>query len=220
MSVRARDTVLDLVRAAEEPVPAAEVARRLDMHVTTARYHLRNLAESGELTAVTLRTRGAGRPSVGYAPVAAIQVDEVLSAILDQLGDDAPARERAGAAAGRAWASRHCPESGRGREPDRHGLPDPVDVVTTALHRLGFKVSDLVSAFGTHEIRLCSCPLRHISAQHPEVARGVARGAIEFALRSGSPLLAEQYAVVVDPAPAGDCEITLRLSRSTAATHA
>lgn len=206
MSTRARDTVLDVVRSAAEPLSALDVASRLDMHVTTARYHLRNLADAGQLTSVALRTNEAGRPRVGYAPIAAVRVDEVLSAILDQLGPDSAAREKAGAAAGRAWAAAHrVPAAG-------HSLPDPVTVVTEALQRMGFKASNLVSAFGTHDITLCSCPLRDISANHPEVARGIARGAIEFALESTSQMLADQYTVRVDPSPSGDCEINLRLA--------
>ena len=87
-----------------------------------------------------------------------------------------------------------------------------IDFLET-LTALGFRVSNVMSAFGTHELRICSCPLKDIGRHHPEVARGVARGVIEQTLASSSAALASQYLVDVVPDPAGDCEITLRLSR-------
>lgn len=93
-------------------------------------------------------------------------------------------------------------------------LPDPVTVVADALTGLGFAIRATTSAFGSHELTICSCPLKELSTDHPEIARGIARGVIEEALAMASPTLGSQYTVAVRPdLTAGDCEITVGLSR-------
>ncbi|NDK92504.1 transcriptional regulator [Gordonia desulfuricans] len=211
MSSEPRSAVLSVLRASDAPLAAPDVAQRLGIHTTTARFHLRNLVDDGKASALTLRSDSRGRPRTGYVAIAEMAVDPLLSALFEQLGTTASDREEAAARAGRAWAS--ALSGGMPTPPTDTDLPDPVTIATDTLRHLGFRVSDVMSAFGTHEIRICSCPLRQVGAAHPEVARGIARGAIEFALASGSPTLADHYGVTVTPAPDGDCEITLRLSR-------
>ncbi|MFW0783237.1 helix-turn-helix domain-containing protein [Gordonia sp. CPCC 206044] len=202
-----RDRIRELLVAAPEPLSADEIARQVGVHVTTARFHLTKMVDEGTVRTVTLRSEGVGRPRVGYLPVATAPVGELLGYLLEQLGSTTQAREHAAAEAGRLWADRHA------HVPVAADLPDPVTVASETLSELGFRVSGVMSALGTHELRICSCPLRDLAATHTEVARGVARGVIEQALAAGSPALASQYTVNVLPDPSGgDCEITLRLS--------
>lgn len=211
MASRQRDKVLALVRDSLEPLDAPVIAQALDVHVTTARFHLNALIDAGLVEGVALPSETVGRPRKGYAAVGTDPAAPVLRALLAQLGDTAEARRAKAAAAGRAWADGMAVAA-----PDGAGLPDPVTVVTAALTRLGFQVSSTVSAFGVHEIRMCDCPLRRIARDAPEIVTGVQQGMIERVLERCSPALAAQYTVEVAPdAAAGDCGVTLRLARTT-----
>ena len=206
-----RTTVLGLLRVAGTPVTAAEMAQQLGVHVTTARFHLRNLVDDGKAATVRLRSVSAGRPRTGYVAVNELAVDDLLSILLGHLGGSATEREQTAALAGRQWAAQVLAGT---PAPVPATVPDPATVTADALGLLGFKVSNVLSAFGTHEITMCSCPLRQVGTSHPEIARGIARGAVEYALESSSPALAGQYGVNVVPAADGDCEITLKLARA------
>ncbi|MEO9326590.1 helix-turn-helix transcriptional regulator [Gordonia aurantiaca] len=209
MATRQRDRIIALLGESDEPMTAGDVSARLHLHVTTARFHLAKLVEAGRVETMTVPTPGVGRPRVGYRLVHRPPTDALLGHLLGQLGSTRATREHAGAEAGRLWAEQHA------RPVTAPGVPDPVTVATETLRDLGFQVSNIVSAFGTHELRLCSCPLQDVARTHPEVARGIARGVIEQALAASSPALGSQYAVVVDPDPSGgDCEIVLRLTPS------
>ncbi|GAC70128.1 helix-turn-helix transcriptional regulator [Gordonia soli] len=211
MAGRARERVLEVLAASTEPLDAAEVAERLDIHVTTARFHLNNLITDGEATSTTLASDSVGRPRVGYTVVRRSSMADLVGLLLDQLGSTPQAREHCAAEAGRLWAAEvDIPAA----DVD---LPDPVTVASDILARLGFRVSGATSIFGSHELRICSCPLKDLAGRHPEIARGVQRGVIEQALAASSPTLASQYAVAVVPDPQdGDCEVTLRLSPRSA----
>ncbi|ETA05926.1 MULTISPECIES: helix-turn-helix transcriptional regulator [Gordonia] len=207
MAAKQRDKIIALLSESVEPMVAGEVSTRLDLHVTTARFHLAKLIEEGRVETTTVPTPGVGRPRVGYQVVRQAPTGALLGHLLGQLGSTQATREHAGAEAGRLWAEEHA------RPVSATDLPDPVTVAAETLGALGFQVSNIMSAFGSHELRLCSCPLRDVARTHPEVARGVARGVIEQALAASSPALSSQYAVTVAPDPAGgDCEIVLRLA--------
>ncbi len=202
-----RENVFAALVAAGEPLDAREVAAAVGIHVSTARFHLNKLAQAGRLTSRLLRPGRAGRPRLEYSAVVGPPVGELIGLLLDRLAGTPEIREHLAADAGRVWAARHA------RSYDHADLPDPVTVATDMLQRLGFRISATVSAFGTHELRICSCPLREVAREHPEIAHGVVRGLIEQSLAGSSPALAAQYAVRALPDPAdGACEITLRLA--------
>ncbi len=205
MESAGRERVLELVRA-RGALTAAEVAHALDVHVTTARFHLGNLVEAGLLETAPDKRRTVGRPRVTYAARPQAPTGELLTLLLDRLGPTPEAREQAAADAGRVWAAAHAVAS------PADSLPDPATVAAHILGALGFEISSTTSAFGAHALQLCSCPLQSLAADSPEIARGVVRGAIEQALSIASPALASQYAVRVTPDPHGDCAIGVRLA--------
>ncbi|UPW09958.1 helix-turn-helix domain-containing protein [Gordonia terrae] len=207
MTTKQRDKVSTLLAESTAPLTAGEIASRLGLHVTTARFHLTNLVDDGLAETTSLPSAGVGRPRVGFRAVREAPIGSLLAHLLGRLGSTAATRELAAAEAGRLWADEQVVTE------TANDLPDPVTVASDSLEQLGFRVSGVMSAFGTHELRLCSCPLKDIARTHPEVARGVARGVIEQVLAASSPVLASQYAVAVSPDPAGgDCEIMLRLT--------
>ncbi|ALG86541.1 hypothetical protein [Gordonia phthalatica] len=209
MPVRSRDRARALLADAPEGLDAHQVAEALDVHVTTARFHLNNLVDEGSAVSETLSPEGVGRPRVLYRPMPAPPADELLHLLLRQLGGTEAERERLASLAGRAWAQAHTP---RVTSSAPAAVPDPVTVVADALAELGFRITDAVSAFGEHRVRICSCPLQSIAVRNPEIAHGVVRGAVAYALESASPVLDGAYAVDVSPDPDGDCELVLNLS--------
>jgi len=215
---RQRDRVRTLVAEAAEPIDAQAVASALGVHVTTARFHLNNLVSEGAAETVTMAPEGVGRPRVGYRMVVAPPIDELFLMLIARIGATPEVREHLAAEAGREWAARHAAEAVTVAE--EPGVPDPVVVVETILTRLGFRITDVMSAFGRHEIHLCGCPLQEISDELPEVARGVVRGIVEQSLAAALPLLGTAYTVTVAPdTAAGDCELQLGLTKVAASLH-
>lgn len=226
-SPRQRDRVRTLVAEADAPIDAQTVASRLDIHVTTARFHLNNLVDEGSAVTVTLPPDGVGRPRVGYRVVVAPPIDDLTIMLIRRLGDTPEAREAIAREIGREWAAKHLPmgsaneqsgpSSPEPRDDEPVDLPDPLVVAETILTRLGFRITGVLSAFGNHEITLGGCPLQELEAELPEVARGVVGGILEEALMASSPVLGSTFGVTVTPDPhAGACELHLYLSRKPA----
>ncbi|KXO98498.1 helix-turn-helix transcriptional regulator [Tsukamurella pseudospumae] len=210
MESAGRGGVLTLVRT-RGPMTATEVADALDVHVSTARFHLTKLVESGLVETAPDKRRTVGRPRVTYAARPQAPTGELLGLLLAQLGPTPELRERAAADAGRLWAA------SRAVVAPSDGLPDPTAVAGAILRALGFEIESTTSAFGTHTLQICACPLQSLASGSPEVARGVVRGAVEQALAIASPSLGSQYVVRVQPDPHGDCAIGVRLAPM--ATH-
>lgn len=207
---RQRDHVLATVEAAAEPVDATHVAAALDIHVSTARFHLNNLIDTGMVKAVALPATSVGRPRTGYAPTVAMPDVRLIALLVENLGADRAQRTAAAVDIGRRWAEPitdgpilHAP---------RCGLADPVPVAEALLSRLGFVVRSATSAFGEHELAICSCPLRDITRADPAVSRAIVEGALQESL-DALPALIGRYAATAAPDPAGiDCTILLRLT--------
>lgn len=213
-------------------VTAAELAEILDLHPSTVRFHLRKLLDAGQIveesTDTTDGSDGRGRPRKHYRPAPATPTDTLLLALVEALADTDDEREDRAAQAGRIWASTvvgSVPGPVAGSVPE---ASDPLDAAAAVLTALGFEIQSMSSIFGTSEIRVCSCPLRILGQRHPEVARGIQRGAVEFALAglagsagsaaSGTP---DGWTVTSRPDPRfGDCEVTLRLAPTAAASTA
>ncbi|GAC56950.1 hypothetical protein GOHSU_14_01170 [Gordonia hirsuta DSM 44140 = NBRC 16056] len=218
MTPRQRDKVRSLVAESGAPIDAQTIAAALDVHVTTARFHLNNLVSEGSAVTVTLPPDGVGRPRVGYQVVIPPPIDDLLIMLITRIGTTPEAREELAAEVGRAWASKHLPVTVQPSDADR--LPDPVVLAETILTRLGFRITEVLSAFGDHEITIGGCPLQELEADLPEVARGVVRGMLEAALSAGSATLGSSYAVTVQPdSRAGACELHLQLARVPATSH-
>jgi predicted ArsR family transcriptional regulator len=150
------------------PMDAADVAAAAGIHVTTARFHLDRLVESGEAEKTPLAGGTRGRPRVGYSAAAAVRAEParatMVSVLADALGaaSDGPARARA---AGRAWAD------ALGGEGDLVGV----------LERLGF-----APAREERGIRLRACPFLDAARVHPEIVCQVHRGIIERVVEPGA----------------------------------
>lgn len=191
---------------------AGQLAYRLDLHVTTVRFHLERLVDAGRLTTYEVRGGGAGRPATAYALVtdspgeprevadrAAPTPYELLAGLLVQ-ALATRGRGAAGgsepAAAGRRWAT------------DRLGgspvsWPEAVAQVRSLLGEWGYAVGPdhgppaAGSAAGVPsaefppdaafppdvvEFTVGSCPFEDLARVHPQVVCAVHRGLMEGAL--------------------------------------
>lgn len=177
-----RDRVLRLVGAAEGAVDAAELAERMNLHVTTVRFHLDALCEDGAVARTRIKRDGVGRPRTGYIAVRERLDYRSLAEILAmELGDTAAERRERAERAGRRWAERilasnapTVPARPNGTAPVT-GIDDCADQIAGIFERMGFGPELTVatdSADGRREcvIRLHACPVRELAQSHPEVS--------------------------------------------------
>ena len=169
-----REQVLDVLLDADGALDAAEVAERLGVHVTTARFHLDNLTRQDLVRRRSVTTGRRGRPRVLYSPAAGPRGDrareqliEVLAAALDGNGSGPERALHAGA----SWADALAAEqSGTSRAP---GAADAQRLIG-ALEDLGFAPDP-----GADSILLRECPFRDAARRHPDVVCTVHRGLVE-----------------------------------------
>jgi predicted ArsR family transcriptional regulator len=171
-SVGPRRAILEALR--EEPRTTREVADAVELHVNTARFHLRVLERGGLVRRDVEVPRGPGRPPIRWRAVAeeAERGYATLSALLAGFVAASGAAQEM-EELGRTW--------GRSR-----GLPgsqnDPATQrVALMLGDLGFAPEPALGC--DRRLMLRDCPFREVAATHPEVVcaihLGLMRGAIE-----------------------------------------
>jgi predicted ArsR family transcriptional regulator len=192
-----RARIVGELRPARDGLDAAELARRLELHPNTIRFHLGVLADAGLVGSRPAERSAPGRPRILYTlrpEAAAADRDEyhLLAAILAGTvagRDDGPAQAEQ---AGRAWGRYLV------RRPPSHGpLTDEqaVGEVVELLDEQGFapEPADV-------EIRMRRCPFHELAETHPQIVCAVHRGLISGALDElGSELEVDELDVFVQP---------------------
>lgn len=186
-----RTRVLRVLREADAPLGAAEVADRLGVHTNSARFHLEALVGSGMVERAAEDRSARGRPKVLYAVSPRLPAEDggwrELATILTQAlttpaASPARAAEVAGEAHGRALAA-----AAAGTRTDGAGAAAPV-VVADGLRRLGFESSaHPTRAGGRIDIR--PCPFLGLARTHGDVVCGVHRGLLSGMLAELDPSL-------------------------------
>ena len=190
---------------------AAALAQRVDLHVTTVRFHLDRLAQAGLVESHDERL-GVGRPrrhwtarqghfdelqrADSYHLLAAVLADAMAAG-------DAPTAEEAG----RRWAVGHAGELLGEESTTTPPARTPgtwlakVGAVVDVLDRYGYAPSVTTEDAGrTACLRLHRCPLRELAASNPAVACGVHRGIIAGTLEAlGEPGAGVRLAPFVEP---------------------
>ena len=200
-----RRRLLDLLCDTGTPRDAHELARVVDLHVTTVRFHLDILRRVGLVDAHPQSRAGAGRPRTvyaatpaGHAPSGYQMMTGLLAAHLD---DDPTARSVRAERAGVAWAASFpVPPPREGQGPDQAAVSDgAAQRVTGLFAELGFDPELTVE--GTHaQVRLRACPFRAVALAHPEVICAVHRGLLRGTLsRLGAPAAAARLDPFVEP---------------------
>lgn len=161
----------------------AQVARELDVHPNTVRFHLATLVSEGRVERVKSDHRGPGRPPVMVQ--ATRQMDRggprryrLLAEIL-ALGfaadDDPGAKARA---AGRAWGRRLGTPGARAP-----GVQESIDRLVAMLGELGFAPERRESE-GRQQVGLRHCPFLELAEADPEVVCPIHLGLMQGALET------------------------------------
>ena len=198
-----RGDVLNLLRAADQPVGVREIAERTGLHQNTVRFHLQALVAAGLAARETEGRDTPGRPRVGYRaterPSAGPRQFRLLAEMLASLVDGTM-REPGAAAeeAGREWGEYLTEQPPPFQRP---GAPEAVAKLTSALAQLDF-APDVVADGdgGDYLVNLRQCPFREVAEKHQQVICGLHLGLMRGALaRMRAPLTADRLDPFVQP---------------------
>ena len=189
LGARSRRRLLQLLRATDEPVGAAELAVSVGLHVTTVRSHLRVLEAAGLVVRTESPRTGRGRPRQCYAPSDALGGhgdghQELAELLAGALGAGGAQGRRQAEDAGRRWAEREVPAT---REISWEAA---VGGVGELFARVGFAPRRIGS--DGYRLALEACPFRDVARAHPEIVCTLHLGLMREALtRQGQGELAE-----------------------------
>lgn len=192
-----RRTILDLL--AESSLSAAELAERLDLHVTTVRFHLDRLVEAGLVARRRAADHRVGRPRhVWFVTAPAteapaegrrLHLDDLARVLLAGFHPDEDGRQVSPEAAGERWAAQHAREAiGISAEDMR-----PARTPGQWLGKVG-RLMDLLDTWGygprlegydggaTVDVRLVDCPFLDLARIDPDVVCGIHAGVIRGAM--------------------------------------
>ena len=198
-----RQRVLSLLRTAMAPVDAQHVADTLNIHVTTARFHLGTLESQGVIRRGGATGGRVGRPRLTYELAPRLDYADIVALFATHLGGTPEEREARALNIGADLARRvrlteTCRASSVG------------ELVAGALTALGFEIRSVVDSFGELTVQICTCPLAEIAVDSPEVVRGIQQGMIQEVIDANAGLLGRTYRVAVRPdARGGACEVSL-----------
>jgi predicted ArsR family transcriptional regulator len=213
-----RSRVLDVLRAAGEPMAVQEIAQITKLHANTARFHLDGLVKAGLAERESEDRSMPGRPRVVYHAVASDvpagqRSYRLLAEMLTCLVADAlPAPDQAAVTAGEVWgrylADRPAPSQ-------RVDAAEGVRRLVAVLADVGFAPGE-VGDSARPVIPLRHCPFREIAEQHNEVVCSLHLGLMRGVLAEiRAPLTADRLEPFVEPslclarlAPAGRRRVT------------
>ncbi|MDO5502552.1 MAG: helix-turn-helix domain-containing protein [Actinomycetia bacterium] len=185
------DYIADIEARGHQGLTAGQLAEILNVHVTTARFHLDQLVTGGLLEAAFVK-QGVGRPRKVYtlAPGSPCAHDDdhairILAELLtDSLGALSAGERLTPFDAGLRWAREHVPA-------------EPADAAMTPgrwLAKIG-RLIDVLREWGyttnltgfdsarTAELELVHCPFLDLAKSNPEVVCGVHRGLVTGTLQ-------------------------------------
>ncbi|MGV0811892.1 helix-turn-helix domain-containing protein [Mycolicibacterium boenickei] len=201
-----RQRVLDLLRAAGDPVDARQIAETLQIHVTTARFHLSTLEDQGVIRRGGPAAGGkVGRPRLTYEIAPRLDYADIVALFAAHLGGTPEEREQRALRIGADLAHRV-------RVARPRGETSIADLVVATLGELGFQVRSVLASFGEVSVEICTCPLAEVAVDSPEVVRGIQQGMIQEVIDLNAEVIGGRYAASVRPdALHGSCEVSLVL---------
>ena len=190
------DTLANLPRdQRDEGLSARELGDRVGLHLTTVRFHVRQLIEAGVLTSHSVRTSGVGRPTKRYRIAAGslehlpdVESHRLLAGLLAETFD---ARHEDGRAftpeeVGMAWVARNVDAVPNDTPASTPGewfavIGSLIDV----LQEWGYSpVVGTENAGRTARIDIVGCPLLSLAQARPEIVCGIHRGLIRGTLEA------------------------------------
>jgi predicted ArsR family transcriptional regulator len=201
-----RRRLLDLLCDTGTPHDAHELARVVDLHVTTVRFHLDILRRAGLVEAASQPRAGAGRPRTvytatpdGQAPQAPSGYEMMTGLLASHLDDDPTARSVRAERAGLAWAATFPAPPAEESSDLAAGSDRAAERVTGLFAELGFDPELTIQATQA-QVRLRACPFLKAALAHPEVICSVHRGLLRGMLtRFGAPAAAARLDPFVEP---------------------
>lgn len=197
-----RARVLDLLRAAEDPLGVAQVAARIGLHPNTARFHLDGLVTAGLAERQVEERTQPGRPRMVYRAgaqdaAAGQRSYQLLATMLTSLVAEAlPQPERTAVDAGRVWG-RYLVE--RPAPFQRVDAADGIQRLSAVLADAGF-APGTVSDPENPVIPLRHCPFREIALQHGDVVCSLHLGLMQGVLAEvRAPVTADRLERFVEP---------------------
>lgn len=177
---------------------AADLARLLDLHVTTVRFHLDQLDAAGLIESEFVRTGNAGRPRKVYRPALSLlpaitsptsgesssapdhESMRILTGLLtESFGVTDGATPISPEAAGRRWAANHVPATDAAPAATWGQWLGKMGQVIDVLQEWGYtpQLTATTGRTGTR-IDLTQCPFRELARANPRVVCGIHKGLI------------------------------------------
>lgn len=194
-----------------------QLADVLDLHRTTVRFHLDQLAEAGLVTADFTRRFGVGRPRkiyrVATGSLTQAEGHEALRLMSELLTESFGQAELTPFEAGERWVGRHL---GAGvDEPPAETLEAWLGKIARMIEVL--RVWGYTPELSTSEqgravsIQLTDCPLMSLAEANPAVVCGIHRGLISGSMKHlGEPVTQVSLEPFVEP---GRCQALVRTDR-------
>ena len=196
-----RARILDVLRGADEPCDATEIAERVWLHSNTVRSHLRVLTKAGLVTARPEERHRPGRPRLVFkateegetpAPPGYRLLAEILASSLANEGENSVDRAQE---AGRAWG-RYLVDR---KPPYSTSAPDDIQTVLRLLDECGFDPS-LVAVDDGHTVLMQNCPFGEVADSYRDVVCAVHLGLMQGALAElGAEVEADDLQANVQP---------------------
>ncbi len=173
---------------------AAEIAERLELHVTTARFHLDQLVE-GQYLSTESEAGRVGRPRKVYRfqpgsldAASAEDAMKVLAGLLTEFWNSGSERISA-EEAGERWVAAHVEATGERPARTPGAWLAKVGATVDLLAEWGYTPEIATTDRGrTAEITLVDCPFLALARENPEVVCGVHRGLLRGAMAAaGEP---------------------------------
>jgi predicted ArsR family transcriptional regulator len=197
-----RGRVLEVLRAAGEPVAVQDVAERSGLHRNTARFHLDGLVDAGLAEREAEDRNLPGRPRIVYRATASNAAAgqrsyRLLAEMLTSLvADVLPEPDRAALTAGEAWGRYLADRSAPSKRID---AAEGVRRLSAVLADLGFAPGEAGDP-AKLVIPLRHCPFREIAEQHREVVCSLHLGLMRGVLAEvRAPLVADRLEPFVQP---------------------
>lgn len=166
-----RRQILGMLVESRDPLDALSIATRIDLHLTTVRFHLGHLEGSGMVRRQPVSEKRRGRPRTFYTATPVVRSESSQVQLIDVLAEALATHADGGRAsaedAGRQWADDLVAQN---TVPGTNSAD-----LLTVLDQLGFDPH--TDAEGTIELR--ACPFRVSATAHPQVVCSVHRGLIE-----------------------------------------
>lgn len=193
LSVPTRAAIVELLREADGPMTAHELAERLGVHHTAVRQHATVLAEAGLITGEPLPPIGRGRPRTGFRATSVPDPYRHLASMLAEAVRDGVTARTVG--------RRH------GGVVTRPG-GDSLEILRAEAERLGFRPQVRELRNGSTELVLGSCPFADLAVEDPHTVCSLHRGMAEGVAERNSGI--EVRGLHVADPHRGGCRIVLR----------